>query len=838
MKRTSESSEVGEPGMSRRAFIGSVGAAGMGVAGINVVSAETSLSGALAGREAPDQGVTAIPAPSGNASRISLDGKWKLFYFPQGKYPITGPDQLKTSGLAPIEALIPGEAALDLSRKGELPADLYFGENILKLRPYELYEWWYQREFPTPGSAAGERLELRFRGVDCLATYWLNGKKLGETANALIEHQFDVTGKLNPYGPNVLTVRLRSPVLEAADKQYDPGWDAAQPTNMEQIWIRKAPHSFGWNIMPRAVTAGLWRPVELIVHPRHEIKDMYFATVSLSSRHARLTVCFQITTDPALLPHLRLRIQGHSGDSTFIHVHNLEFTAGRIDIRIASPKLWWPRGYGQPDLYEVTTELLQDDTVLASRRDSVGIRKLELISHDAQSPEEPALFLFKVNDVPILCKGTNWVPLDVFHSRDAARVQKVMDLAVDLECNFIRCWAGNVYEDHEFFDLCDRHGIMVWQDFALANALYPQTREFLEVIKEEAISVIRKLRNHPSLAMWCGGNEYDQLCYVLHLDPANDRITREILPQAIFQCDPYRPYHPGCPYYSPKVIATRDTTQMPEKHVWGPRDYFKGRNYTEHMPSFVSEAGYDGCPGLSSLKRFLDEKHLWPWQDNTWWQLHSSSMTLRPLDPVENHTLANEAQELFGALPDNLEDFVLATQFTEAEAVKFFLESTRLNKWRRTGMIWWNLMDGWAQMNDSVVDYYFNKKLAYYYIRRVQKPVCAMVDEPTAWYSRVVIGNDSREDSSGHYRVWDADSGKTLLEGDYQSKANENLEVGRIPVFHSDHRLFLIEWTARAQKYVNHYMLGMPPFSLDQYKSWLPKIAALQNDFAAAKVGK
>lgn len=834
MKRGGNSGGAGKTGMSRRAFIGRVGAASMGVTGMKAAS----LIGSPGDVEASGHGPTAMDTPFVEPTRTSLDGKWRLFYFPQGKYKITNPEQLRALGLASIEADVPGEVALDLSRAGKLPSDLYFGANILKLRPYELYEWWYQREFPTPNGIAGRRVELHFRGVDCLATYWLNGKELGETANALIEHHLDVTGKLKASEPNVLSIRLRSPVIEANSKDYAPGWDSAIPTNAEQIWIRKAPHTFGWNIMPRAVTAGLWRPVELIVHGKHEIKNLYFATYQLDSRGARLAVSYQVSTDLALLPGLRLRIQGRSGDSSFIHVHNMEFTAGRINIDIANPKLWWPRGYGDPNLYEVTTELLEDDTVLASRQDRIGIRKLELIQHDKEGPEKPAVFLFKVNDVPIFCKGTNWVPLDVFHSRDAARYQKVMDMAVDLCCSFIRCWAGNVYEDHEFFDICDRNGIMVWQDFALANALYPQTPEFLDTIKKEAVSVITKLRNHPSLAMWCGGNEYDQLCYVLYMDPANDKISRQILPEAIYQCDPYRPYHINCPYYSPKVIATRDTTLMPEKHVWGPRDYFKGKNYTENIPCFISEAGYDGCPGLSSLKRFLDDKHLWPWQNNSWWMLHSTSMTLRPLDPVENYTLANEAKELFGTIPDNLEDFILATQFTEAEAVKFFLEMMRIRKWRHTGMIWWNLMDGWAQMNDSVVDYYFNKKLVYYYIRRVQQPLCVIVDEPRNWHCRVVVGNDSREDASGHYRVWDADSGKTLLEADYQSKANENLEVGQIPVFHSDHRLFLIDWTANGKKYVNHYLLGGPPFSLDQYKAWLPKIAALQHDFDPAKVGK
>src|SRR5271157_1320271 len=157
----------------------------------------------------PAMAGTEKPAP--DTVHISLNGPWKLFYFPQGKYQITSPDQLKTQGLTPIEASVPGEAPLDLSRQGVLPADLFFGENLKKLQPYELYEWWYQREFPTPAGIEGRRLELRFHAVDCIATYWLNGKKLGETADAMVEQSFDVAGMLNAAGPNLLTVRLSSP---------------------------------------------------------------------------------------------------------------------------------------------------------------------------------------------------------------------------------------------------------------------------------------------------------------------------------------------------------------------------------------------------------------------------------------------------------------------------------------------------------------------------------------------------------------------------------------------------------------------------------------------------
>ena len=786
-----------------------------------------------------------LPAPasarvaSGNNEtlHINLDGTWSLFYFPQGKHQINHPDQLKTQGLTPIEATVPGEAALDLSRQGILPADLFFGENLKKLQPYELYEWWYQREFPTPAGIEGRRLELRFHGVDCLATYWLNGKELGESSDAMVEQSFDVTGKLSATGPNLLVVRLRSPILEAARKRYDPAYTLNEggATNYEAVWIRKPAHAYGWDIMPRAVSAGLWRPVELIVHAPQEVTDMYFTTISLDPGGATLAVTYELTTDLALLPQLRLRVQGRCGDSTFTDVRKIEFTAGEFPIAVKNPKLWWPRGYGDPNLYKVTTELLQGDKVVATREDTIGIRKVELIRTEITTLLNPGQFMFKVNGVPILVKGSNWVPADAFHSRDAGRYEKILALFIDLGCNFLRSWGGNVYEDHAFFEICDRNGILVWQDFSMACAIYPQTPEFLEVMRREAIAVVRKLRNHASIALWSGDNEGDETYHAFGLDPAHNKITREVLPQVVFQCDPYRPYLPSSPYYAPEVIATGQTNLMPEEHLWGPRDYFKSPYYTEHTAHFVSEIGYHGCPSLSSIKRFIDAEHLWPATDNPQWVLHSTSWTG---DPYRIQLMSNQVQELFGAVPKNIEDFILASQVSQAEAKKFFVEMTRLKKWRSTGVIWWNVMDGWPQFSDAIVDYYFNKKLAYYYLRRVQEPVCIMVDEPQDWHCRVVVGDDSREDAAGHYRVWDADSGETLLEGDYAVKANENLQLGQIPVFHSGKRLFLMEWTANGKKYANHYLQGFPPFSLEQYKPWLVKVAALSNDFDAASIGK
>ncbi len=183
--------------------------------------------------------------------------------------------------------------------------------------------------------------------------------------------------------------------------------------------------------------------------------------------------------------------------------------------------------------------------------------------------------------MPVLVRGTNWVPLDAFHSRDAERLGRAFDLLDDLGCNMVRCWGGNVYESDAFFDLCDERGILVWQDMAFACCLYPQTEEFLARVRTEAGAVARRLRNHPSLALWCGNNEIDMVSASEGLSPAADRISREVIPQALYRHDPHRHYVPSSPYVPPSVEGEPEAWQRtPEQHLWGPRGYYKAPFYT------------------------------------------------------------------------------------------------------------------------------------------------------------------------------------------------------------------------------------------------------------------
>lgn len=760
---------------------------------------------------------------------ICLNGEWKLSWWDA---------QEESPAVHHLTAQVPGNVELDLMREGILP-DVFFGENIRLLRPYEFCDWKYERDFDMPVLSKGEKAFLRFEGADCFARYEIDGLTVSESQNALIPHRFDVSA-LAP-GSHHLAVTLASPLLYA-EKTVTDASDVAQPVNYESLRVRKAPSQYGWDIMPRALSAGLWRDVYLDIESATEIRQVYFATVCLEGTDARIVCSYDGSCG---IPHyegLRVQIELRCGeDAPFLLEKPLTFPKGRQMFTLPNAKLWMPRGYGRQNLYQATVRFLANGEILAEETVPFGVRTVQLDRTDI-TDSRGGEFRFLINGVPVFLHGSNWVPADAFHSRDKDRYEKMLALFADTNCNVLRCWGGNVYEDHAFFDLCDRYGILVWQDFAMGCGVYPRDDAFCEIMRVEAESVVRKLRCHPSLMLWSGDNECDACAaqWGSAMDPAENRVTREVLPRVIARLDPYRPYLPSSPYIAPAAWALgADENLLPEYHLWGPRDYFKSSFYTNSPAHFVSETGYHGCNNLSSMRNFLSEDALWPWQDNAQWLAHA----YEPFGPEGPYAyriklMADQTKELFGYTPENLEDFILASQISQAEAKKFFIELTRCKKWRRTGVIWWNMIDGWPQFSDAVVSYDFIKKLAYHYIKRSQQDVCLMFAEPESWHIRLMAGNDTLTPASGTYRVWDGDTGATLLEGSFDAPANQTNQIGKLRISHSDHRLLLIEWTVNGVRGVNHYCLGKPPFDLHQYRGWLEKIAALDNSFIASEVGK
>ena len=732
---------------------------------------------------------------------ISLNGIWAL----------TGRKEGTNDAPLSLTATVPGCVQLDLAEAGYLPKDLFMGENVKATEAYEEHEWWYERRFTAPD--ARKNVYLVFEGVDCIAEYYLNGQRIGESDNMLIPHEFEV-GQYLADGENVLTVHLRSPMRRAREYDYTIKVLSGSPVTTESRYIRKARHSYGWDIMPRAVTAGLWRGVRLEVRDRLWFSQLFFHTPRSG------TVYYALAGD-VNAEGLELELEGGCGDSRFKVRNRLPFTAGYFHFGIPNPKKWFPYGYGEANVYDGVARIYADGVAVHEEAFSFGIREVVLDRADIL-PGKEGRFRFLINGVEIMCRGSNWVPLDAFHSRDAGRYAEALALVKDSGCNILRCWGGNVYEDHTFFDYCDRNGIMVWQDFSMACSYYPEDEDFKRRLREEATSVVRRFRNHPSIILWAGDNECDSVTQRLG-DPNTNSLTRVVLPKVVEENDPSRTFLPSSPYISTEVYASGGRSQtfgstIIEDHLWGPRDYFKSDYYKNNGAAFVSETGYHGCPALASIRKFITPERVWPYTDNPEWILHSSDQR-----GSDHRVMLMEKQvrQLFGEVPTEPEDYILASQISQAEAKKYFIERIRVGRPKKTGIIWWNLLDGWPQMSDAVVDYYFRKKLAYFYIKRAQAPFSVAAGEMENWRLPIYACNDTLKEYRGHLTITDAETGEELFSSDFTAAPNATTRLANLPLYYSDQRLLLFKWESEDGRGWNHHLCGYPPFSFARYRRFL-----------------
>lgn len=771
-------------------------------------------------------------------SSVDLNGEWRLYFGPQDQNAPKAPGELAGSAFKSVPAAVPGNVELDLMKAGLLP-DISRGANIYLLRPYELFQWWYHRRFPTPRLAEDERAELVFEGLDCFADIWINGREAGRAANMLIDQRFDITPLLKTAGDNDLHVRIRSAVLEGRKYEVSP-FQYAQEGNWESLAVRKAPHGYGWDIMPRLVSAGIWRDVRLEKVPPTRFRSVYWATMSVdtAAKTAEVVLDFDLAAGRPAIDGWTVRAAlMKDGRTLYEGAFPVISAHGREIISLKDVEFWWPRGYGGQPLYEARVAI-EDGAgrVLAERREKIGLRTIRLVRTEITTPDKPGEFVFLANGEKIFVKGTNWVPLDGLHSRDKQHLGRMFEMLDDLNCNMVRCWGGNVYEDDEFYDLCDRGGVMVWQDFALGCARYPQDDAFAAVMEEEATFIVKKFRNRASLAVWAGDNENDVSRQwgvdVTRHDPNLDRLSRQVLPGVVRNHDPLRAYLPSSPYVSPEVFRAGFIRKlMPEEHLWGPRGYYKAPFYTEVGAHFVSEIGYHGCPDRSSLERMMDRDAVEPDYRNRRWnaQWLAKAVLTFPDGKTKNYLkrndlMPNQVEALFGALPERFDDFIFASQATQAEAKKFFVEFWRSQKFEKTGILWWNLKDGWPILSDAVVDYYFSKKLAYDYIKRAQADVCALVTDARDGRHPVVVVNDTLRPARGRVAVFEADSGRELFRSEFSVAANGKTTAGHIPET-GGRAMWLIEYELEGgAKRLNHYLAGRAPFRLADYQRWFRKL--------------
>ncbi len=742
---------------------------------------------------------------------------WQLSIIPHAKVmteAIAPRTVAEVQAFSPIPAAVPGNFELDLQQAGLLE-DLYYADNVLKAQALENRHLWYTATFavePHPGKDT----VLEFGGIDTTAEIFLDGELLGKTENMFIPHRFPVA--LAP-GEHELVVHITP--AQIAVRQYDyPASANALPYNYAQLMMRKAPHMYGWDIMPRIVSAGLWRPVTLHYLPKSRLNNVFLFTRRIENGTALLDCVLDWQTEEDFLQDFTVTVEGRCGEHTFSADKRLWCTHEELRFWVEEPKMWWPKNYGEPNLYNVTITLKKGEKTVDTYCFRTGIRTVELTRTSLAGKDGE--FLFRVNGQRVFIMGTNWVPCDAYPSRDKEYVLRGLELVNDLGCNAIRCWGGNIYPDDALYDYCDAHGILIWQDFSMACAHYPDDERLCRLIEEEVTAVVRRLRNHPALLLWSGDNECDQMQgfdravfqdgrRINAMDPNETRLTREIIPRVLRREDFTRPYLPSSPYVD--EVAFKTQSLISEDHLWGPRDFFKGEFYRSAIAHFASEIGYHGCPSPASLAKFLSPEALQQLGngevfENVEWRLHGSCASADyDYTAYRNPLMFRQVERLFGTASRDLNTFARQSQISQAEAKKFFIEHFRLAKWRRTGIIWWNVIDGWPQISDAIVDWYGTKKLAYHYIKRSQQPFCLMCDEPVDGQLTLMAVNDRRDTVKVRYTVTAVSSGKEIIAGEVTGKPDTAVAVATFAPENGE--VYAIRWEGESCTGMNHYTAGI-----------------------------
>lgn len=765
--------------------------------------------------------------------KISLNGTWDITYISADEVETEYPQTLKeleNYGEGTISGTVPGNFELALEEAGIVP-EIFKDQNVLLLQKYEGYHVFYSRTFEY-SKKQGYEPEILFEGLDTICEIWINGTLAGRTENMAIPHTIIPSNLVE--GKNEIVVHFFPACMESRKFEGKAGYFCL-PYNYASLHIRKAPHMFGWDIAPRIVSCGIYRPVTIQYRPKEYIKQAYLVTrrVDKEQKQADMFFFFDTYVTGADLSRYHISVDGSCEESSFHAESRLWSANGDIGFRLGDVKFWEPKGKGKPYLYDITVTLQKDGIILDTYRFRSGIRTVELVRTSFSDENLSGEFYFKVNGEKVFIMGTNFVPIDAFHSRDKERLPRVCELLDDMGCNAIRLWGGNVYEDDYLYDFCDEHGILIWQDFMMACGIYPQDEEMCRMLREEVKVIVRRLRNHASIMMWAGDNENDTSSYGRRRNPDGNTLTRRVIPEVLYEEDPFRVYLPSSPYmdrtYREKMhpfdFCYPEMERYTEQHLWGPRDYFRGEYYSKNIANFASEMGYHGCPNVKSIGKFLSQKKMWPWKGNMDWIVHAASPENngKGLWDYRIQLMADQIQTLFGKVPENLEDFSIASQISQAEAMKFFIEIFRLGKERRGGIIWWNLIDCWPQFSDAVVDYYFEKKLAYDYIKNCQKPILLSFCEPENDEIVLKAINDTRSEIQLKYQVVDFETNQVLVEG--VAKVGDKVgKLATIPYHCEEKHIYIMKWQTEQECGVNHYLCGEPTHDLEFYKRFLKDV--------------
>jgi beta-mannosidase len=616
-------------------------------------------------------------------------------------------------------ATVPGSVHLDLVQNG-IVGDPFYRENEKSQQWIGKTDWEYRLEFSVPADILGRRhVDVVFEGLDTYARVFLNGKKVLDADNMYRRWRAPAAGLLKAHG-NELRVEFRSPITEALPRLAKVGYElpaANDGGEKTSPYTRKAPYQFGWDWGPRLVTCGIWKPVRLEAWDDARIVDVAVRQRDLQPDVARLTAEVEVLAakPAAAAPHATLTVEVEGGGSPVtVDVPLKEGSSlHKVDLEVRQPRLWWPNGLGEQHLYRVTTRLIQAGQAIDESKTRVGLRTLEL---RRQADQWGKSFEFVVNGVPVFAKGANWIPADSFPTRvTRERYASLLRSARDAHMNMLRVWGGGLYESDDFYDLADEMGLLLWQDFHFSCSLYPADAAFVENVKVEVEEAVRRLRNHPSVALWNGNNEIEAGWFQWGWKESlpgwlwddYQKLFHDALPKVVARFDPTRAYWPSSPSANREAgPGSSDNGDMHYWGVWHGREPFSA--YEKQVTRFMSEYGFQSFPEMRTIRSFAKDEDL---------GLETPVMLSHQKSPNGNQLIREYMLRDYPA-PKDFASFLYLSQVLQAEGVKVSAEHLRRMRPRTMGSLYWQLDDCWPVASWSSIDYHGRWKALHYYARR------------------------------------------------------------------------------------------------------------------------
>jgi len=618
-----------------------------------------------------------------------------------------------------MNATMPAQVHDVLLAHGRI-ADPHIGRNAMDCAWVGEKDWVYACRFATPEGVTGPAF-LRFEGLDTLAETYLNGVAIGHFENMFREYSVEVTDHLVPAGgQNTLLIVFSSALRFAQAAKLPPD----DPGAAKHKSLRKAHCDFGSYIgaRPHSVKAGVYRDVVLDLPDQAWIEDIFVRpSLAPDRRSAEVGVHAETAGDDAAL---RWVLKDPAGRELERGERPVSKSAD-FEIPVREPRLWWPRMQGPQNLYSLEVSLHADGRVMDRQGTTFGIREVKPVLSDPATGEKR--FRFDINGRPIFLRGGNWVPVEgATHVWQPQRALRLLDLAEHANMNILRVWGEGELPPPSFYEECDRRGICIWQDFMFGYYDHREgDTEFLDNCRAEIEQTIRRLRNHPCVLLWVGGNEQYLWSSTTDVPRAKREIFEKIMPEACRRLDPTRLFHPSSPYGGP-------TGNWPLEGDW--HDYTTINFAPEaSVPLFGSEVLRTSVPSLGSMRRFLSEEELWPQGFSpavrkpgqpAWppaWTYHSTGVaTWDRIGAIREYCDPASAEELIRVIGMAHGEYLRDRVERERRGVPDGAPDGNRRCW---GNIVWRLNDAWPMIYSSVVDHYLEPKIAYYFLRRAYEPV-------------------------------------------------------------------------------------------------------------------